>query len=503
VRPIALFALLVACGDKGDATDTEPTLTTDEPTDTSTESDTDTDTDTDSDTDSDADTDGVPDPTSLKDVATRLDGVQGFGRAGERLAALPDVDGDGDDEWLIATPNLDNPDAAAISVGGVYVMPGGTVGNVLLDTARATIRGENNEDHLGSALATADIDGNGVTDILVGASIYGKVGLGDIGAFYGIPGTVTGEMTASAAANRVYGASDGDEFGYALAAGDLDGDPGAEVVVGAPSVDVDDLITDIGMVYVFPTPLPSLGFHSNATGTIEGLVSDRLGEALCLPGDMTGDGVGDLAIGADGRGFSLEGEVLLFHGPLDGLFITAAELSSSWTGVATADLAGHALSPAGDADGDGIADLWTGIPGARAASGEAALLGGAQTPGDLDLALARLQGGSADTAGTSVAGGSDVDGDGALDVIVGGVTEDHGGPLAGGAWVAWGPFSGVVDLETEAWLFFGEVEGDEAGTAVAMGQMDADGIADALVGAPGRKRSAEQAGAVYLLPRAF
>ncbi len=501
MRLVCLLSLY-ACGPKAIDTDIVDTDTDSEPIDTATETDTDTDTDSDADSDSDADADGIPSPTTLKDVVTRFDGIQGFGLAGTALASLPDTDGDGDDEWLVGCPNLDNDVGGAISSGGLYLMAGGTVGSHLLDEARAIILGENNDDHLGNAVAAADLDGDGASEFVIAASKFGKVGLGDPGALYLFPGTVSGEHAATEAQTRVYGENDGDEFGASLATGDVGDDARLELIVGAPAYNVDDVVTDAGIVYVFAQPLPSLGFVSAAGGTITGLVSDRLGEAMVVVGDMLGDGVGDLLVGDDGRGFSLEGEALIFDGPLTGIAITALEANRIWTGVATADGAGHSVAAAGDADGDGLSDAWVGVPGSAGAAGEAVLIGGAQEAGSVDTALARLKGGTLDSAGTSVAGNADINGDGTLDVVVGGLTEETGGVLAGATWVVWGPFEGVIQLTTDAWMFYGETEGDQAGNAVAMGQMDGDGIADAMTAASGRDRGASDVGAVYLLPLA-
>ena len=104
-----------------------------------------------------------------------------------------------------------------------------------------------------------------------------------------------------------------------------------------------------------------------------------------------------------------------------------------------------------------------------------------------------------DGAGGAVAGLGDADGDGVGDALIGGSADDTSGADAGAAWFVAGPVAGTSALPTSIG-FWGEAAGDSAGSAVAgPGDVDGDGLADALVGAPGADLTGADSGAVYLL----
>ncbi len=168
-------------------------------------------------------------------------------------------------------------------------------------------------------------------------------------------------------------------------------------------------------------------------------------------GDVDGDGLDDLLVGADGNreGGSAAGKAYLFLGS------TLAARTASTIQLTNADFAfigenaddrtGASVSPAGDVDGDGLDDLFVGAPGnddGGAWAGKAYLLLGstlaASTSSTIDLSqadFAFIGESSEDNAGTSVAGGGDVNGDGRDDLLVGAPDNDDGGTDAGKAYL--------------------------------------------------------------------
>ena len=94
----------------------------------------------------------------------------------------------------------------------------------------------------------------------------------------------------------------------------------------------------------------------------------------------------------------------------------------------------------------------------------------------------------------------DVDGDGFADFLVGADGEDLSGTDRGAVYVVQGPVTGVVSLGDSWGRAVGAADDDGAGWAVSGdADLDADGLSEMLVGAPGESSGGTDAGAVYLL----
>jgi|GEM_PF-6734804 len=174
-----------------------------------------------------------------------------------------------------------------------------------------------------------------------------------------------------------------------------------------------------------------------------------------------------------------------------------AELS----GPAAYDRAGQSLDAGWDMNEDGLIDLVIGLPGQDSAGnnagGVAVLLDATVVSGSLDTVGALILGQAAsDAAGTSVASG-DLDADGVGDVVVGAPGESSGGSESGAVYVVFGP----VDRDTwlgDAAKMVGEHAGQHTGTAVAVApDTDGDGADELLVGAPGALDEGKGPGTVY------
>ena len=239
------------------------------------------------------------------------------------------------------------------------------------------------------------------------------------------------------------------------------------------------------------------------------------GYSVSSAGDVDGDGFGDLVIGAahDSQVALLAGKVYLVLGDAAGWSmdssLTAAD--ASFLGEAYHDQAGICVAGAGDLDGDGHADLLIGARGNGEAASNAGQIyvvfggaGGWIADMPLGSADASFLGEDVDdTAGYSVAGVGDVDGDGFDDALLSGHLSDENGSNAGQAYLVLGRATGWsmdTSLAAADASFIGEAADDMAGVVVAgAGDVDADGHQDMLIGATYNDEVGTDAGQAYLV----
>ena len=164
------------------------------------------------------------------------------------------------------------------------------------------------------------------------------------------------------------------------------------------------------------------------------------------------------------------------------------------------DAVGAALAGAGDLDGDGLPDIAVGAPGTSGGDGAVHLFVRPLTDG-IAVPWATLEGGGSEAAGTALALADDYDGDGQPDLAVGAPLNDSGGTDAGMAYLFSGLEPGTEPMTTAYVRFQGEAEGDQAGTAVAgLGDITGDGWPDFGIGAPFAENSGAEVGTTYVVP---
>jgi len=427
--------------------------------------------------------------------------------AGTALAPAGDQDGDGLDDFLVGTQ-----DAGSAEEGRVYLVQGCASGGLDLGTALAVLSGEGAGDHAGIDLAGGvDFDGDAWPDLLLGAR-HADGGSVDVGVAYLLRGPVSGAVDLGSADLRLEGLAYLDNAGSAVDfAGDVDGDGYQDLIVGAYAADPGGL-SEAGEAYLVCGPGSGTISLGSATATIAGEANgDEVGTAACGPGDLDGDGFDDLLVGSCvGTSFSTtSGELYVFYGPVSGSLASGdadaavvATGSGAHIGVTREQ---SAIAAAGDADGDGYADLLLGgtYDSSAATHGGAAYLlcGPVSGVQDVAAAQARLIGSEDDAyAGWAVDAGADLDADGQLDLVVGAPGADVAATDAGAVYVLYGPLSGSISLDDGDAVITGESAGDEAGIATCLpGDLDGDGIDDLLVGASGEDSGGGGSGAVYLL----
>ena len=477
-----------------------------------------------------------------------LDGADGFringelanGFAGRSVSSAGDINGDGYDDVIVGATRASANGAASGASYVVFGRASGLPSTVEVSTLNGAdgfkIHGEGIGHYAGVVAAAGDVNGDGYDDVLIAASGVDVNGTNS-GAAYVVFGKASGftsviSLSSLAGSNgfQINGEALGDQLGSVAGAGDLNGDGYDDLLIGAQFSDVGG--GDSGVSYVVfgrnggfssELNLSSLdgvnGFQINFQGA-----GGSFGRSLSSAGDVNGDGIDDLIIGADHA--DVNGASFIVFGR-NGGFGSVLEVSAldgitgfKIVGAEAGDQAGSVAS-AGDVNGDGYDDLIIGADGAAPNtpySGASYVVFGRATGFGSAINLSTLNGSTGfrlngidngDLSGFSVSAAGDVNGDGYADVLIGAADGDPNGLSSGESYVVFGRaggFASEMDLSSlngvNGFVINGEAAGDRSGNKVsAAGDVNGDGFDDLIIGAhtasPGGRSEAGAAHVVF------
>ncbi len=402
------------------------------------------------------------------DAAFRGEGASSL--TGRDISAAGDVNGDGYDDFLIGAYHYTVP-GVVTETGKVYLLLGRAAADWGQDfdlvNADASFLGEAAGDFFGADLDSAgDVNGDGYDDFLVGAYLNDALGRQNSGKaclFLGRHAAGWGQNVPVSSADASFVGEAAQDFagGAVAGAGDVNGDGYDDLIIGAYGTD--DTGTNSGKVYlILGRAAPNWGTDFNLMGADAVFLGERglsyAGWAAAGVGDVDGDGLADSVIGAnyDGENGTYAGQSYLILGRATadwGSGFSLANADASFRGAHAGDESGSALAGAGDANGDGYADWLIGAHFFEATTnvtdtGRAYLVLGKPTGWlrDTDLSDADVANDilafdgetNGDEAGTAVAGGGDLNGDGLADLLFGAPGNDDNGDGAGKAYMVLG-----------------------------------------------------------------
>ena len=465
-------------------------------------------------------------------------------------SADPDGDGLSNREEYFAGTDPQNADGDGDGVGdAVDPFPNDADWLGFLSYDSVINKGDGAKSMAGYSVASADVDGDGYDDIIVGSPYYDYKYKSSRYPDIGFVAVISGATGQALWFN--IGSWKGELFGFSVAGtGDLDDDGNADFVIGAPGFSVPNYTTytydKVGKVIAYDVSnvdsVSGQPFEINVfVGRYKG---DRFGAAVAGAGDLDNDGNGDIVIGASGVdttdginifkdagavfvyeawsgstiaeyfnntgksyfGFSVAGigditgdgyEDIIAGAPLDdsngkdsgSVFILTPVNNgyhSQFLQGLTGSHFGASVASAGDVNNDGIPDLLIGYPYGNKGSGGVSVWRGTGSSATISFDR-NIEGVAAKNySGTSVAGVKDVDGDGKDDILMGSPGVDIFDPLSGKILVD----VGRVQLFSgatgnEIWSATGNATKDYFGWAVASGDINKDGAGDAVIGAKG------------------
>jgi CHU domain-containing protein/FG-GAP repeat protein/VCBS repeat protein len=473
--------------------------------------------------------------------------VNGQFHFGTSIAALGDLNGDGNVDIAVGASGGDDAGTVLEYKGAVWILFLDDDGTVLeyqkISNNEGGGPGDLNErDNFGVRVkAVGDINNDGLPDIAVAVRNLTYTNEGSVYiAFLDYNGTAKGIQKITQSTGGFSGSLDtNDYFGMGVAGlGDLNGDGVNDIAVGAYADD--DGGSNRGAVWICfmneDGTVTSEQKISDVAGSFTGTLDDGdlFGISLAALNDLDGDGIVDIVVGAKGDddGGTNEGAMWFLYLNTDGTVKDYDKLSTTDTllspEVATNEQFLYDISYFGDRNNDGKLDLLVGAweaSDSTITSGEVYVLHLEGSPSyphkKYHKTLSFISGLKKHSAltgeplaseidgwdyyGSSVAAIGDLDGDGINDMVVGSRLDDDGGTNTGAVYVQFlnsdGSIKSYQKISDTQGGFTGAIDNaDYFGISVcSLGDLDGDGNTDIAVGAWGDDDGGTDRGALWIL----